>query len=278
MLEQKIDRLKDEIQALKRLAVAFSGGTDSAFLLRMCTDTLGKNNVLAITADFEGLSKKDLEESRRFTKELGLQHKIVKLTVLDILDVANNPPNRCYYCKKKILSVIISAANSRGYDNVVEGSNISDTADFRPGMRAIEEIGIKSPLKSAGLTKEEIREASKKLKLSTWNKPSAACLFSRIPYGEKITLEKIKRVSDAEEILSAEGFGQFRVRSHGDLARIEVLPEEINKFLERNFRDKITHEFRRLGFKYVTIDLDGYRIGSMNDELKEEDKLFWKKN
>lgn len=278
MLEQKIDRLKDEIQALKRLAVAFSGGTDSAFLLRVCTDTLGKNNVLAITADFEGLSKKDLEESRRFTKELGLQHKIVKLTVLDIPDVANNPPNRCYYCKKKILSAIISAANSRGYDNVVEGSNISDTADFRPGMRAIEEIGIKSPLKSAGLTKEEIREASKKLKLSTWNKPSAACLFSRIPYGEKITLEKIKRVSDAEEILSAEGFGQFRVRSHGDLARIEVLPEEINKFLERNFRDKITHEFRRLGFKYVTIDLDGYRIGSMNDELKEEDKLFWKKN
>lgn len=278
MLEQKIDRLKNEIHRLKRLAVAFSGGTDSAFLLKICTDTLGKNNVLAITADFEGFSKRDLEESQRFTKELGLQHKIVKLTVLDISDIANNPPNRCYYCKKKLLSAVISAANGKGYDNVVEGSNISDTGDFRPGMRAIEEMGVKSPLKSAGLTKEEIREALRKLKLSTWSKPSAACLFSRFPYGEKITLEKIKRVSDAEEILSAEGFSQLRVRSHGDLARIEVLPEEINKFLERTFRDKITHEFRRLGFKYVTIDLDGYRIGSMNDELIEEDKLFWKKN
>lgn len=278
MLEQKIEQLKDEIRTLKRLAVAFSGGTDSAFLLKVCEDTLEKNNVLAITADFEGFLQHDLKESQRFTKELGVRHKIVKLTVLDIPDIANNPPNRCYYCKKEILSAVISAANDEGYDNIAEGSNISDIGDFRPGMKAVEEMGIKSPLKSAGLTKEEVREASRKLELYTWDKPSAACLFSRFPYGEKITLEKVKRVSDAEEILSAEGFSQFRVRSHGNLARIEVLPGEIDKFLERGFRDKITCKFRQIGFKYITIDLDGYRIGSMNDELKEGDKLFWKKN
>lgn len=276
MLEQKLSNLKQKIQALKQVVVAFSGGVDSTFLLKVCMDVLGRDNVLAVTARSEAISEKEFIESQSLANLLNARQKIIESEELSIPGISDNPPERCYFCKRHLFNKFSAIAREQGYDFVVEGSNFSDTEDFRPGMVAIQELGILSPLKEAGLTKDEIRKASKEMGLPTWNKPSYACFFSRFPYGEKITREKLKRVSEAEDLLRGLRFHQFRVRSHGDIARIEVLPEEMNKFFEQSFRDTITKEFRKIGFTYVTLDLTGYRTGSMNEELKEEDRAVWK--
>ena len=276
MLEQKLSNLKQKIQALKQVVVAFSGGVDSTFLLKVCMDVLGRDNVLAVTARSEAISEKEFIESQSLANLLNARQKIIESEELSIPGISDNPPERCYFCKRHLFNKFSAIAREQGYDFVVEGSNFSDTEDFRPGMVAIQELGILSPLKEVGLTKDEIRKASKEMGLPTWNKPSYACFFSRFPYGEKITREKLKRVSEAEDLLRGLRFHQFRVRSHGDIARIEVLPEEINKFFEQSFRDTITKEFRKIGFTYVTLDLTGYRTGSMNEELKEEDRAVWK--
>ena len=276
MLEQKLSNLKQKIQALKQVVVAFSGGVDSTFLLKVCMDVLGRDNVLAVTARSEAISEKEFIESQSLANLLNARQKIIESEELSIPGISDNPPERCYFCKRHLFNKFSAIAREQGYDFVVEGSNFSDTEDFRPGMVAIQELGILSPLKEVGLTKDEIRKASKEMGLPTWNKPSYACFFSRFPYGEKITREKLKRVSEAEDLLRGLRFHQFRVRSHGDIARIEVLPEEMNKFFEQSFRDTITKEFRKIGFTYVTLDLTGYRTGSMNEELKEEDRAVWK--
>jgi len=276
MLEQKLSVLKQKIQALKQVVVAFSGGVDSTFLLKVCIDVLGSDNVLAVTAHSLAITEKEFIESQTLANLLNARQIIVKSNELDISGITDNPPERCYFCKKQLFNKFIAIAKEHGFDFVVEGSNFSDKDDFRPGMVAIKELGVISPLKDIGLTKDEIRQASKAMGLPTWKKPSYACLFSRFPYGEKITPEKLKRVSEAEEMLRQHGFYQFRVRSHGDLARIEVLPEEIDKFFDKCFRSKIVMEFKKIGFTYITLDLAGYRSGSMNEQLREEDRAVWK--
>jgi uncharacterized protein len=276
MLEQKLDDLKHRIKVLKRVVVAFSGGVDSTFLLKVCMDVLGRDHVLAVTAHSEAISEKEFVESQGLANFLNSRQKIIELKELNIPGISDNPPERCYFCKRELFNKFTAIARDEGYNFVVEGSNFSDMEDFRPGMVAIRELGIISPLKEVGLTKEEIRIASKEMGLPTWNKPSYACLFSRFPYGEKITREKLKRVSQAEDLLRGLGFYQFRVRSHGDIARIEVLPEEMERFFKKSFRDTITKEFRNMGFTYITLDMAGYRTGSMNEHLKEEDRAVWK--
>jgi uncharacterized protein len=276
MLEQKLDDLKHRIKVLKRVVVAFSGGVDSTFLLKVCMDVLGRDHVLAVTAHSEAISEKEFMESQGLANLLNAKQIIIQSEELNIPGISDNPPERCYFCKRELFNKFIAVARDEGYYFVVEGSNFSDAEDFRPGMVAIQELGIISPLKEVGLTKDEIRKASKEMGLPTWNKPSYACLFSRFPYGEKITREKLKRVSQAEDFLRDLGFYQFRVRSHGDLARIEVLPEEIKRFFEQSLRDTITKALRKLGFTYITLDMAGYRTGSMNEELKEEDRAVWK--
>jgi len=276
MLKHKLSNLKQRIKALKQAVVAFSGGVDSTFLLKVCIDELGSDNVLAVTAHSQATTEQEFLESQTLAKLLNARQIMVESNELDVPGIIDNPPERCYFCKKQLFNKFIAIAKENGYNFIVEGSNFSDKDDFRPGMVAIKELGVLSPLKEAGLTKDEIRELSKEMGLPTWNKPSYACLFSRFPYGEKITPEKLKRVSDAEDILRQNGFCQFRVRSHSGLARIEVLAQEINKFFDESFRNKITKEFKKIGFTYITLDLLGYRSGSMNEQLKEEDMAVWK--
>ncbi|SHM43470.1 uncharacterized protein SAMN05660826_01012 [Caldanaerovirga acetigignens] len=273
---EKLEKLKDMIKNLGRVIVAFSGGVDSTFLLKVCLDVLGKENVLAVTARSSTYPARELEEAKELAKSFGANHEIIVSEELEVPGFSENPPERCYYCKKELFGQLVKIASERGFNFVLDGSNADDAGDFRPGMKAKDELGVKSPLKEAGLTKAEIRTLSQKMGLPTWNKPSFACLASRFPYGERITEEKLNRVGRAEDLLSELGFVQYRVRSHGDLARIEVSSEEIERFFEKSLREKVVAEFKKLGFVYVSLDLTGYRTGSMNEGLKEEEKALWK--
>ncbi|MDI3480347.1 MAG: pyridinium-3,5-biscarboxylic acid mononucleotide sulfurtransferase [Tepidanaerobacteraceae bacterium] len=275
-LGQKLQRLKSIIKNMSSAVVAFSGGVDSTFLLKVCLEFLGSDNVLAVTAKSAIHPEWELQAAERLARMLGVRHKIVKTEELEIPGFSDNPPERCYYCKKEVFGKLLDTARREGFNVVVDGSNFDDTRDFRPGMRATAELGIRSPLKEAGFTKDDIRALSKEMGLPTWNKPSFACLSSRFPYGEKITLEKLERVARAEEILRALGFSQYRVRSHGDIARIEVQPEDMERFFDRELREDTAAKIKQAGFKYVTLDLLGYRSGSMNEVLEGEQKALWK--
>lgn len=273
---EKLEKLEDIIRNLGSVLIAFSGGVDSTFLLKVCLDVLGKDKVLAVTARSSTYPARELEEAKALALKLGARHEIIESEELAVPGFSENPLERCYYCKKELFGKLVRMARERGFNFVADGSNADDTGDFRPGMKAKDELGVVSPLKEAGLTKAEIRNFSREMGLPTWDKPSFACLASRFPYGEKITAEKLDRVGKAEELLDALGFTQYRVRSHGDLARIEVLPDEIDRFFDSSLREKVTKEFKKLGFVYVSLDLTGYRTGSMNESLKEEEKALWK--
>ena len=265
-LDVKWGTLRDNLLAMKRVAVAFSGGVDSSLLLWVAHDVLG-DDAVAITACLHSLDPADLQEARRFCKDNGIRQIELALNELEIPGFRENPPDRCYHCKTSVFGSILKSARDAGFPIVAEGSNVNDLDDYRPGSRAIRELAVKSPLLEAGFTKAEVRELSHRLGLPTWNKPSAACLASRFAYGETITVEGLARVAAGEAYLREQGFNRVRVRVHGSLARIEVEPDLVAQLVKEPLRTEVLQYMRGLGFSYTTIDLAGYRMGSMNEAL-----------
>ncbi|MBR1658310.1 MAG: ATP-dependent sacrificial sulfur transferase LarE [Synergistaceae bacterium] len=262
----KLKILQEYISSLGSAAVAFSGGVDSTFLLKVSHDVLG-SRAIAVTASSLLFPHRELKASKSFCEAEGIKHIVLEVDELGIEGFRHNPKNRCYLCKKGLFTEIQEAARRNNIENVIEGSNLDDLSDYRPGLKAIEELGVISPLRHCGLTKNDVRQFSKELGLPTWDKPSFACLASRFVYGEEITVDKLKMVERSEELLRSMGFRQFRVRVHGDIARIEVLPEDFPRILDEETRLKIYDALRSFGFSYAALDLKGYRTGSMNEGL-----------
>lgn len=265
-LTKKREQLTNYFQELGSVAVAFSGGVDSTFLLKMAHDALGEK-CIAVTAKSCSFPERELREAKAFCEKEGIRHLVVESEELDIEGFRNNPKNRCYLCKKELFEKIWKIAEDEQVTAIAEGSNLDDNGDYRPGLIAVAELGIKSPLRDCGFSKDDIRALSKDLGLPTWNKQSFACLSSRFVYGETISEEKLGMVDKAEQLLLDLGFHQVRVRIHGTIARIEVLPEEFPKLLKDENRLKIAGSLKEYGFTYVTMDLTGYRTGSMNETL-----------
>ena len=271
ILQEKLDILKDIIRKKGSAAVAFSGGVDSTFLIKVVKEVLGEK-MIAVTATSSTYPERELKEAIKYAKDLGVKHIIINSEELDIDGFASNPKNRCYYCKMELFSKIKKVALENGVKYVFDGTNLDDVGDYRPGMQAAKENEVISPLKEAGFTKDDIRKLSKEMKLPTWDKPSFACLSSRFPYGNKITIEKLSMVERAEQFLLNLGIREVRVRHHENIERIEVNPDERKKLFDVELLDKIGNELRKIGFTYVTLDILGYRTGSMNEVLSEEDK------
>jgi len=269
-LSEKKQHLEQYLLSLGSVLVAFSSGVDSTFLLKTAHDILG-DQCAAVTARSSIFPSRESEEAAAFCRKEGIRQITLDVDELSIDGFSSNPPDRCYLCKRSIFRQFQEAARQEGFSHVVEGSNVDDLGDYRPGLRAIAELQILSPLREAGLTKSEIRSLSKDLDLPTWNKPSFACLASRFVYGEEITEQKLSMVELAEQRLLDLGFRQFRVRIHGSMARIELEPAEIDRFMQGNIRSEVCAYLHELGFLYVTLDLDGYRTGSMNKVLTEKD-------
>jgi uncharacterized protein len=270
-LESKLNDLRELLRSMGGLVIAFSGGVDSTFLLRVAADILGER-CLAVTATSSTYPSREYREALELAKGFGARHKTISSEELDIPEFADNPPDRCYFCKRELLEKLGEVAAEEGIEFVAEGSNADDEGDFRPGLRAVSELGVRSPLREAGLTKDDIRELSRRMGLPTWDKPSFACLSSRFPYGTRITRRRLKMVEQAEDKLRELGFRQVRVRYHNEIARIEVDGEEVHRFLQPELRLQVDRDLKEAGFQYVTLDLLGYRTGSMNEVLSEEVK------
>lgn len=268
-MEKKLNILNNRLKEFKSSVIAFSGGVDSTFLARIAKDVYG-DNLLLITATSSTYPFYELEEAKSLALLLGIKHKIIVSEEIDIPGYADNPPDRCYYCKSELFGKIKYIANKEGYEVIFDGSNADDLKDFRPGMKAKQEKGVISPLAEIGFTKSDIRHFSKELNLPTATKQSYACLASRFPYGEKITKIKLDRLGIAEFEVRKLGFTQFRIRSHESLARLEFTPTEMNKAWE--IKDQLTEICKQSGFAYITIDLTGYRTGSMNEVLSDSEK------
>lgn len=264
-MEEKLEKLKKFLEKLEKVVVAFSGGVDSTFLLKIAIDTLGKENVIAVNSVSETYPESEKKEAKRIAEKIGVRLITIKTEELRNEKFTLNPHNRCYWCKLELFKKLEEIRKKYGMKFIIDGTNKDDENDYRPGEKAKKTYNVVSPLKECGLRKEEIREYSKKLGLPTWNRPSMACLASRFPYGEKITEEKLKMVEEAEEFLKRMGFKVVRARYYGETVRIEVGEDEIENVLKK--REEIVKGLKKSGFKYITVDLQGYRTGSLNEVL-----------
>jgi uncharacterized protein len=265
-IQDKFNILKNIIKSMQSLVVAFSGGVDSTFLLKVAHNIL-QGNVIAVTVRSRIYPEREFLQAVELARNVGARQVVVNIEVLDLNGFSENPVNRCYICKKELYSRISHFARQNDIQCVADGSNWDDLGDFRPGTMAIKELGVASPLQEAGLNKDDIRILSKELALPTWDKPALACLASRFPYGQRITPEKLEQVDQGEKFLCDLGFRQARVRHHGDTARLEVSADKRNRFFDTALMDEIYDKFRRLGFTYVALDLKGYRTGSLNEAI-----------
>ena len=268
-LSEKYVKLRELLCQFGSAAVAFSAGVDSTLLLAVASEVLG-DKVVAVSVSADWVPGRESREAAVFCEFRGIRQICLHVSADEIGGFSDNPPNRCYLCKKVLFTRIKEEALEQGIACVAEGSNVDDLGDYRPGLQAIRELGVRSPLREAGLTKAEIRELSRELGLPTADKPSFACLASRIPYGEAVTAEKLSMADQGEQLLLDRGFHQFRVRVHGRLARIELLPEEMVRMMEEPLRSEIHDAMKRIGFSYVALDLRGYRTGSLNEGLTKE--------
>ncbi len=258
----KLTLLTDILKEMQSAVVAYSGGVDSTFLLKAAA--LSGIRTLAVTGVSPTMPEQDFLDAGEVAQLVGIPHRVIKTAEVDSDDFRKNPPDRCYYCKSELFGRLKGIAESEGYRHVVDGSNLDDLDDWRPGRRAASEYDVRSPLIEAGLRKEDIRSLSRELDLPTWNKPSSPCLSSRFPYGEPITLGALKRVGAAEKFLLSLGFRELRVRHHGDTARIELREEDISEMLKPDIRRLVTEKLRALGYTFITLDLEGFRSGKMN--------------
>jgi uncharacterized protein len=267
MLEEKYAELQRLLLEMETVVVAFSGGVDSTFLLRVARDVLGVENVVALTATSPTYPQSEFAESCTLAAAMGVRQLVVESNELEIPGFAENDPRRCYWCKRELFSICRQRAEELGFRCILDGSNTDDLHDHRPGREAARELAVRSPLLEAGLGKEEIRELSRRLGLPTWQKQPFACLSSRFPYGTVITPERLARIDRCEAFLRRRDFRNYRVRFHDETARIEVAPAEIGRFFDTTLREEIVREFKAAGFTYVALDLQGYRTGSMNETL-----------